>query len=373
LARGEPSELEALPPALLLRLMVAATKSTAVAETTLDAVASAVSVVLGGYSMDDTSKLLLAAAKAKGGSGGEGVRRLYERAIETVSPRMKDLSVAQLIKIILAISRAAACRPLLEVAGAEAVSRMPEISQSPSHLVLMVQGLSQLGGGHAVITQILDLLAAAFQEASRQENKLGPDLVVDRRRELETKGQLTADQVAKLAQILAPVLSDSRSFWEALGDRLADCPRSLTSAGHASVAAAFPPGGGGPDFEGRRRMLRKVEDALSAKERGARDAVDMTTREKAVQRQREYERREDEHRKRMDREAQAEEKERQKMRERMMRGRRSRSRSRSRSRAKRSRSKSRRRSRSRSRDRDKGNNKKKRSRSRSRDRDRRRK
>merc|ERR1712151_163602 len=187
------------------------------------------------------------------------------------------------------------------------------------------------GGRHTVLATILEYLSKACWEATRQENLLGSDLVVDRRRELETKGQLTADQLAKLAQTLSST-SCSSAFWEALGERIAEVPRSLTTAGHASLDVAFP-SGRGPDFHGKRRMLRKVAAALEAKERCERDAVDMTTREKAAMKQWAYERREEEHRRQMDKEHQAEEVARQKLRQRAMQRIRGRSSSTSRSRS----------------------------------------
>jgi len=293
------------------------------------------------------------------------VLRFFNRAAEVVTPRLRELSVVQLIKIILAIGRIPTCRPLLEDAGASAIGRMTEIFQNPAHLFLLLQGLLPLGGSHQVVSRILELLVTAFQEASRQELLLGPDLVIDRRRELEVKGQLSADHLAKLAQTLAPAVPDIKSFWEAWGSRLAEMPKSLTTAGHASLVAAFPDKDGGPSFESKSRLLRTVASAQAAKERGARDADDMTKQEKAYQRQKEWEKREEEHKKRMDREYQAEDKERQRLREMMLRknsgGKRSRSRSRSRSQG-----------RNRSRDRKEKDKDKKRQRSRSRSRDRRR-
>merc|ERR1712060_227037 len=160
-------------------------------------------------------------------------------------------------------------------------------------------------------------------------------------------GQLTADQLAKLAQTLTST-SCSSAFWEALGERIAEVPRSLTAAGHASLDAAFP-GGRGPEFHGKSRMLRKVAAALEAKERGERDAVDMTTREKAAAKQWAYEKREEEHKRQMDKEHQADELARQKERQRAMQRVRGRSSSQSRSR---DRKKKKSRSRSRDRDRD---------------------
>jgi len=119
---GEPP-LEALPAPSLLRLTVAATKSGAVAEGSLDAVASAAAMTLPGWNMEDVSKLLLAVAKAKprkSRDGRDGVADLYKRAYEVLPMKLSDFSSVQLIKVLLAISQAAECRPLMEAVALHA-------------------------------------------------------------------------------------------------------------------------------------------------------------------------------------------------------------------------------------------------------------
>merc|ERR1719215_2367083 len=108
------TNLEALPPTVLLRLCVAATKSPCIAETTLDAVAGAAALTLPAWSADDASKLLLAVAKAKKGLAGTGTVSLYGRASEVLSTRLQEFSSVQLIKVALAIGQVPACRQLLE-------------------------------------------------------------------------------------------------------------------------------------------------------------------------------------------------------------------------------------------------------------------
>merc|ERR1719343_1917342 len=86
-------------------------------------------------------------------------------------------------------------------------------------------------------------------------------MVRDRRVELEKKGQMTADQSAKLAQMLVPVAVDHRKFWKALAARFTGWGNAegfaadLTSVGKAALEAAFPEGGKGPEFEGKNKML----------------------------------------------------------------------------------------------------------------------
>eukprot|EP00413_Alexandrium_margalefii_P038349 CAMPEP_0204602250 /NCGR_PEP_ID=MMETSP0661-20131031/56530_1 /ASSEMBLY_ACC=CAM_ASM_000606 /TAXON_ID=109239 /ORGANISM="Alexandrium margalefi, Strain AMGDE01CS-322" /LENGTH=342 /DNA_ID=CAMNT_0051613191 /DNA_START=99 /DNA_END=1123 /DNA_ORIENTATION=+ len=74
------AKLEALPPEALLRLATAATKSAALADGVLSAVAAASAATLAAWSVDDVAKLLLALAKAKAGTDSEGVKKLHGRA-----------------------------------------------------------------------------------------------------------------------------------------------------------------------------------------------------------------------------------------------------------------------------------------------------
>merc|ERR1711971_288641 len=68
LSKVPPHVLEGLNEDTLLRLAVAATKSSSVAESTLAIVAKASGATLQGWHMDDLSKLLLAISKAKAGT-----------------------------------------------------------------------------------------------------------------------------------------------------------------------------------------------------------------------------------------------------------------------------------------------------------------
>merc|ERR1712217_3257 len=99
--------LESLTPALLLRLSVAATKSSDVSDKALDGVATAAAITLPGWTTEDASKLLLAVAKAKSKTNCDGVASLYRRSCEVLSPKLPEFSSAQIIKIILAINQMA--------------------------------------------------------------------------------------------------------------------------------------------------------------------------------------------------------------------------------------------------------------------------
>ncbi|CAK9023795.1 Nipped-B-like protein B [Durusdinium trenchii] len=257
--------LEALQPEQLLRLTVAATKSEPVAKEALDAVASAAALVLNAFSLEDASKLLLAVAKAKAGAGS-GVQELYERAAEVIPPKLSELSSGQLIKVVLAVTKVEACRPLLETAAQAAVARVGDVQ--PSQMMLLMQGLLPLGGEHPALNKIADNWAASFYEATRLEGLLGPDQIETRRKELESKGQLSADQVSKLALMVAPVMPKHQSFWNAFGKRLREMPEDLSDVGIANLKLAFPEGAG-PDFEKKEKILKKAykEGGGAAKDR----------------------------------------------------------------------------------------------------------
>lgn len=264
-AAGRASSLEALPPSTLLRLTVAATKSSVLAEYALDGVASAAAITLPGWSMDDASKLLLAVAKTRGNAGekSSGVARLYTRASEVLAPKLKEFSGVQLIKVLLAVSQMPACRSLLEAGAAEAAeSRLPDLPMS--QLVLLTQALLPLGGDDAALGKLLDFWASTFTAATRAEvlltDSMGEEMVASRRKDLEAKGQLTADQVAHLADTVAPKVPECDKFWNALAsrfigeDEFEGLGEELTAAGKKSLEAAFPKGGG-PQFSTRSEML----------------------------------------------------------------------------------------------------------------------
>merc|ERR1712150_443083 len=228
-----------------------------------DVVAAAAAIILPAFSMEDASKLLLAVAKTKCGATGKGVANLYARTADVVAPKLKDLSAVQLIKVVLAIGKLPACRPLLEAAATEAVNRVSDIPSA--QMILLVQGLLPLGG-HPALSRILDLWAVSFGEASRLENLLGPDQIAARRSELEAKGQLTADQLAKLAQMLGLAMPTHNTFWAALGRRIRDSVDDLTDVGQASLEAAFP-NGAGPEFDGKSKLLKAVVEAGKERDR----------------------------------------------------------------------------------------------------------
>jgi len=208
-------------------LTTAAAKSSIVADTTLNNVASAAASTLPTWTQDDASKLLLALAKLKGTNAAncEGVAKLYSRACDVLLPNVPEFSAVQLLKVILAIGHVAACRQLLEAAGMEAVQN--KINDLPAaQLLLLTQGLLSLGEDHAVMASMLEFWVGKLAEAAIVEQRLFQNLSLEvareRRIDFEKRGQCSGDQLAKLSQTLsAKVLRHASSgmpwqedFWD---------------------------------------------------------------------------------------------------------------------------------------------------------------
>eukprot|EP00929_Paragymnodinium_shiwhaense_P073452 TRINITY_DN3742_c0_g1_i1.p1 TRINITY_DN3742_c0_g1~~TRINITY_DN3742_c0_g1_i1.p1 ORF type:complete len:1227 (+),score=309.43 TRINITY_DN3742_c0_g1_i1:134-3814(+) len=256
--------LEEQPPATLLRLMVAFTKSSVLTDGALDAVAGASAMTLPGWSMEDASKLLLAIAKAKGGATGDGVDNLYRRASEVMVGKLSELSSVQLIKVVLAVGKPKLCRPLLYAALSELVQN--RLTDLPANqLLLLTQGLVPLEDIDEQLGWLIDYWTTSFQETTRVEGLLGPEMVPSKRQDTEAKGGITADMLAKLVQALADKAKEREAFWIAVARRYIDhgdiegIASSLTEPGRKCIEAAFP-SGGGPIFPGKQAMLTACYD-----------------------------------------------------------------------------------------------------------------
>lgn len=240
------AKLEALPPDTLLRLAAAATKSAALAAGVLDVVASASAATLSAWSVDDVAKLLLALAKAKAGTDSEGVKKLHGRAAEALFPKVEGMADTQMIKVALAFSKVPACKEFLEYLASEAAKRTDKIP--PPQLLLLTQGLIPLGASNPSVGKIFGFWGEGADHS-----------------------KLTADQLAKLIQVAAPVVAEGSAFWGKAGASLVAQKGSLTDAGRASVLAAFPDGAG-PAFEGKDSLLEAAKPkAKDDKDRDRKD------------------------------------------------------------------------------------------------------
>jgi len=269
------AKLEALPPDTLLRLAAAATKSAALAAGVLDAVASAAAATLTAWSVDDVAKLLLALAKAKAGADSEGVKKLHGRAAEALFPKVEGMADAQMIKVALAFSRVPACKEFLEYLASEAAKRTDKIP--PPQLLLLTQGLIPLGASNPSVGKIFGFWADGADHS-----------------------KLTADQLAKLAQVAAPAVEEGNAFWGKVGASLVAQKGSLTDAGKASVLAAFPDGAG-PGFEGKDSLVEAAKPkAKDDKDRDRKDDRKRSRDRRDERRGRSRDRRDDRDRDRKD-------------------------------------------------------------------------
>uniref|UniRef100_A0A7S2LL37 Uncharacterized protein n=1 Tax=Zooxanthella nutricula TaxID=1333877 RepID=A0A7S2LL37_9DINO len=223
--------LEAMSQATLVQLAVASTKSAAVAEATLAVVVKACAGTLAAWSVDDVAKLLLAVSKAKAGAEGPVVGELYGRAAEALSPKLADMSPTQIIKVSFVMAKVASCREFLEALAAEAAKKV--LDMPGAQLLLLTQGLVPLGGANASFAKVLEAWVKVLGEP---------------------KPPVSADQLAKLAHVVAPAAPEHADFWKALGAALAAEQKALGDAGWTSLEAAFPDGAG-PAFADKEALL----------------------------------------------------------------------------------------------------------------------
>jgi len=112
-----------------------------------------------------------------------------------------------------------------------------------------VQGL---GGSHELVQSLAEFWAESLKELANGDDE---DEVNKRRRELEQKSRLSADQLVQLARLLAS--ASSRVLVESLGTQLLSRVHELTDTGKKALEAQLAPEGGLAKFSKADR-LRKV-------------------------------------------------------------------------------------------------------------------
>eukprot|EP00928_Gymnodinium_smaydae_P000041 TRINITY_DN1001_c0_g2_i1.p1 TRINITY_DN1001_c0_g2~~TRINITY_DN1001_c0_g2_i1.p1 ORF type:complete len:942 (+),score=260.03 TRINITY_DN1001_c0_g2_i1:132-2957(+) len=265
----------ALSPQQLLGLAVAGTKSKAIGPDVLGTVARAAAAAAASFATPDLLRLLLALAKAKGGSLQEDAKAsLLSGAAAAVAPQLPTMATTELVKLVLSVACYGSSE-LLQAAASQVTMRLSDFP--PPQLLLLTQGLFQgLGGAHPTSLAIVDYwaellreVAAAADEARKAQNE-DDACVGARRRELERARALSADQLVKLAQISAPALASSAGdrgerLAEALAVRLAATVRDLSAASRSSLEALL-----GDENRGlgqHRNARSKILEALKSKSR----------------------------------------------------------------------------------------------------------
>eukprot|EP00928_Gymnodinium_smaydae_P028918 TRINITY_DN21924_c0_g1_i1.p1 TRINITY_DN21924_c0_g1~~TRINITY_DN21924_c0_g1_i1.p1 ORF type:complete len:815 (+),score=182.03 TRINITY_DN21924_c0_g1_i1:701-3145(+) len=214
--------LASSPADMLLSLAVSGTKTDALASI-LPVVATAATSRLWALSVADVVRLLLALSKAKGQPLSARTRdALLAAAAEVLRPKLRDMSTVDVIKVGLAAAAGGAsssgagaganggllvgARDLLEATAEEAVRRLGLAEGVPAaQLLLLTQALVPLGARHASVRRIVEHWTELLQPRKGAGSALPPD------------------QLAKLTDIMAPILAD-------LDIRLRD--RCLEAAGN---------------------------------------------------------------------------------------------------------------------------------------------
>lgn len=257
-----PSAMASLPTQLILRLAVLTTKSSMVADVCLGPLATAAAETISAWPLDDVAKLMLAVAKSRATSTSFGVQCLFAKATDFIIPQLSNLSAQQLLKLILAAGATPQCKALLEAAAKEAQLRLSDFR--PAQLLVLTHGLLPLGGQHQVMAQVLDFWEQLLRDGAEPTNE---DACAASRRRVELEGQarLQPDQVARLAQLLAPITPEHVALFDALGAAILKGMGALTEGGKASLEAAFP-SGAGPEFPCKARLLRKMAEGSRPQE-----------------------------------------------------------------------------------------------------------
>ncbi|CAJ1345836.1 unnamed protein product, partial [Effrenium voratum] len=153
--------------------------------------------------------------------------------MEWVASQTDGLSETQLVKVVLALGRVPACKDFVASAAAEVVNKMSAIAAP--QLLLLTQGMAGLGSDNASLAKLVDYWTT-------DEVKLK---------------QLSADQLAKLGQVLAPVMPGHEALWKLVGARLLEQKDKLSEPGKASVLAAFS--GEAPTFEEKEKLVAAMK------------------------------------------------------------------------------------------------------------------
>jgi len=258
---------------VLLALGVAASKNAAL-EPIVGAVARSAALSIGVWSTGDLVRLFLALAKTKALLPPADRDALLSKSAAVVGLQIASLGATDLVKLVLAICGWGSSA-LLEAAAVEVVRRLSDLPQV--QLLLLTQALAQgLGGAHSVLHQVLDFWAelvteqpaAAAAAPPRAATGTSAGAAAGRGAGAEA---LSADQLAKLAQVAAPSLGGwdgAEHFFEAVGSRLLARAEEVSPGGRETLKAQLASKDGLGGFSGRARLLRALSSASAGGEEG---------------------------------------------------------------------------------------------------------
>jgi len=255
--------LSGLDRTKLLELGVASTKSVSLVPA-VSAVVTIVTAAVESWPVSDLVRLLLAVAKAKGALKPELKAQLLKKASVVVAPELGNMAGPDLIKLILAIASDGKSE-LLVSAAEEAIQR--RISNfPPAQLMILTQGLVQgLGAGHSLMRQLVDFWVQTLRESNRTATNDDNDEVAKRRREIEQKSRLTADQMVTLSKALAPL--ESVDAAECIGSQLVLRARELSEAGKKGLETQLGADGLLSHYSGSERLRRAAFEKSRSRSR----------------------------------------------------------------------------------------------------------
>jgi len=251
---SQKPQLAALPQQRLLELAVASTKSASLAPV-VGAVARQAGANAANWPVTDLVRLLLAVAKAKKALEPGEKADLLKRVAVVVTPELGTLLAADVIKLVLAVSGDGRS-DLLEAAAEEAIER--RISGfPPAQLLMLTQGVVQGLGAHDLVRKLTDFWAESLKDSKGSGGAWdSDDEVTKKRRELEQKSRLSADQLVQLSRVTAPV--GTRSLIDAIGSQLVSRAKELTEAGRKALEVQLGPDGSLAQCSRKDRLKRAV-------------------------------------------------------------------------------------------------------------------
>jgi len=234
--------LDKLTASVLGGLVAAGTKSPVLAESPLWAAACQVvskELAAGKWSLEDTLDLFLALSGQRGSKepGGDQSTSLLGDAAAGLVSKLKRLPSERLMELVNAAAKTPSCGSLFRAAEAELRHKIS--GYTCDQLLSLTRQLLPQGADNPALHPVLDHLQQTFSSTgSRASSKL------------------EADELAKLARLLAPVVPN-HGIIEALARSLLDQVSSLTPEGRNALEVAFPDNGG-PPAKSRGRLMQAL-------------------------------------------------------------------------------------------------------------------
>jgi len=247
--------LSVVPARLLVQLASAAKSSAAIEECGLSPVVVVATMSLVDWSPDDIAVMLRVVAKTEVGTASERARHFFDKAAEVLPPKLQYVSTDKLLDVVVALRTFEQCHVLFEASAGEAVSRVSKLALT-HQMLLLTKGVVALGAKHKLVAEVAD------QWMQRLSAEVGGGVILPyiptangQDATSTSRTEATADDLARLLRLWAPVAAEHPDLFQKTGSRLSAIASTLTTSAKASLLAAFS-NGSGPDFPGKKEILR---------------------------------------------------------------------------------------------------------------------